>query len=335
MPPRVVTNAEVGALAGVPAERIAALFDVQERRWVRAHESPAPLPGLGCSDLGVAAAKAALADADLDVAAIDTLVTVSTTPDYMTPTLDHLVASKLGLRDAQTFDLRSPCAGLFRAFLLVDGLCALGRTRRALIVTTETLSPFFRFGPDVPKNHRLHTVLYADGAAAFVVEPAPTPELAIRGITIQTTGDGRVSPLTFGGMLSAFPPDLATYESGAYLGHQDFRAVLEHGSRLFWRAGRTVLDAAGLEITDCKFVLTHQATGKMHVHAETLGVPAGMLQTNIARVGNTVGASIGILLDEMHRGGRLSMGDRLLLVAAESSSWSYGGMLVTWNRARP
>jgi 3-oxoacyl-[acyl-carrier-protein] synthase III len=81
-------------------------------------------------------------------------------------------------------------------------------------------------------------------------------------------------------------------------------------------------------------VLTHQATGNMVTHAER-PVPPGLLQTNIARVGNTVGASIGILMDELHREGRFAEGDRLLLVAAESSSWSYGGMLVTWDRARP
>jgi hypothetical protein len=78
-----------------------------------------------------------------------------------------------------------------------------------------------------------------------------------------------------GGMLSAFPPAPGRYESCEYLGYQDFRAVLEKGSRLFWQAGRTVLDAAGAELNDCKFVLTHQATGKMHGHAAKLGVPTG------------------------------------------------------------
>ncbi len=332
LPPRVVTNVEVGAMSGISPERISALFDVEQRHWVRSRESAAPMSGLRCSDLGVAAAQAALADADTALGEVDTVVTVSTTPDFMTPTLDYLVAVKLGLRDVQTFDLRSPCAGLFRAFLLVDALCAQGRTKRALIVTAETFSPFFRFGPDAPKNHRLNTVLYADGAAAFVVEPAADDAHAIRGLTVRTSGDARESPLTFGGMLSAFPPDPGVYERAEYLGNQDFRAVLEHGSRLFWQAGRVVLDATGLEITDCRYVLTHQATGKMDTHAEKLGVPPGLLQSNISRVGNTVAASIGILMDDLHRAGKLTRGDRLLVVAAESSSWSYGGMLVTWDR---
>lgn len=332
LPPRIVTNAEVGALTGLAPERIRALFDVEERRWVRREDSPAPMPGLRCSDLGVGAAHAALADADLAADEIDTIVTVSTTPDYMTPTLDYLVASKLGLKDVQTFDLRSPCAGVFRAFHIVDALCAAGRTQRALIVTAETFSPFFRFGPEAPKNHRLNTVLYADGAAAFVVERAPETARVIDGLTIRTTGNAMASPLTFAGMLSAFPPAHDVFESGEYLGHQDFHAVLEHGSRLFWQAGRSVLDATGRELVDCRYVLTHQATGKMGCHAEKLGVPAAMLPTNIARVGNTVGASIGILMDELHQAGKFSRGDRLLVVAAESSSWSYGGMLVTWDR---
>jgi 3-oxoacyl-[acyl-carrier-protein] synthase-3 len=332
LPPRVVTNAEVGALSGVAPERIAALFDVEERRWVRRLDAAEPAPGLRCSDLGVAAAQAALTDALLTPAAIDTIVTVSTTPDFMTPTLDYVIASKLGLANVQTIDLRSPCAGLFRAFLLVDALCAAGRTQRALIVTAETFSPFFRFGPEVPKNHRLNNVQYSDGAAAFVIEAVPSAESTVRGLTVRMTGDQTESALTFAGMLSAFPPAPGRYESCEYLGYQDFRAVLEKGSRLFWEAGRTVLDAAGAELDDCRYVITHQATGKMHAHAEKLGVPAAKLPTNIARVGNTVGASIGILMDEMYRRGTFTTGDRLLIVAAESSSWSYGGMLLTWDR---
>jgi 3-oxoacyl-[acyl-carrier-protein] synthase-3 len=332
LPPRIVTNDEVGELAGIPPERIAALFDVEERRWVRGRERAAPDEGLRCSDLGTAAAQAALRDAELAAADVDTIVTVSTTPDFMTPTLDYLVATKLGLANVQTFDLRAPCAGLFRAFLLVDGLCASGRTERALVVTAETFSPFFRFGSAVSKNHRLNTTLYADGAAAFVVERTDDPADAIGGLTVRTTGEPRESALTFAGMLSASPPAPGLYESGDYLGYQDFRAVLEHGSRLFWLAGRSVLDAVRLELDDCRFVLTHQATGKMHAHAEKLGVPAAKLPTNIARIGNTVGASIGILMDDLYRAGRLTRGDRLLLVAAESSSWSYGGMVVPWSK---
>jgi 3-oxoacyl-[acyl-carrier-protein] synthase-3 len=80
LPPRVVTNAEVGALAGIAPDRIATLFDIVERRWVRSHDAAAPMPGLRCSDLGVAAAHAALADAGVEAGTIDTLVTVSTIP---------------------------------------------------------------------------------------------------------------------------------------------------------------------------------------------------------------------------------------------------------------
>jgi 3-oxoacyl-[acyl-carrier-protein] synthase-3 len=333
LPSRVVPNAEVGALTEIAPERIAALFDVEERRWARGLEGPAPAPGQRCSDLAASAASAALADAELAIGDVDTLVTVSTTPDYLTPTLDYLVATKLGLAGVRTFDLRAACAGVFRAFALVDALTACGATERALIVTAETFSPFFRFGPDVSRNHRLQTVLYADGASAFVVERTAGDAGALAGLTVRLTdGGGLPSPSGFPGMLSALPPEPTSYEHGDYLGTQDFRAVLEHGSRLFWQAGRAVLDAAGRELADCRYVLTHQATGRMHVHAERLGIPPAMLPTNIARVGNTVSASIGILMDELHRAGRLHAGDRLLLVAAESSSWSYGGMLLTWGR---
>jgi 3-oxoacyl-[acyl-carrier-protein] synthase-3 len=328
LPPRIVTNDEAGALARMRPERIEQLFEVVERRWVR--RGADPTPELTCSELGVRAARAALAAANLEVSAIDTLITVSITPDFMNPPLDYLIGAGLGLRGVATLDLRSPCAGLFRAVLAVEGMMAAGRCRTALIVTSETISPFFRFGATVPRDHRLGTALYADGAGALVVALDESSQRGVGTVFVETTGDVAPPGLVFRGMLGALPPTHDRFQELEYLGYQDFGTVLRRGSELFAHAGRVLCERSGTTVDDYKLVLTHQATGNMKGIAAKFGVPPEKLPTNIRKVGNTISASILILLDELVRAGEVTPGDRLALLAAESSSWSFAGMDLVW-----
>ena len=330
LPPRIVSNEEVGQLARIRAKRIEELFDVRERHWVRGAESAAPDEGQCCSDLGAAAARNAIRNAGVAMDAIDTIITVSTTPDVMIPSLDYIVAAKLGLRDTFCADIRGACAGVFRAVSLVEGLIASGRSKCALIVAAETMSPFFRFGPDVPKDHRLNTVLYADGAGAIVVVATDDDSRGIEMVALSTTGDPSPPGVSVRGVLSATPPTATRFADMDYLGHHDFRAVLAKGSDLTWRSATRVFEAMGTSVDDYKFLLTHQATGHMHGIGARYGVPPEKLPTNIDHVGNTVSASILILLDELNQAGRLDVGDRLLLGTAESSTWTYGSMSLIW-----
>jgi len=330
LPDRIVTNDEVSDLVGIGAQRIAELFEVRRRHWVRRFDAPEPAEGQHCSDLAAEAGRRALRDAALDVDAIDTLVTVSITPDFANPPLDRLVAAKLGLGAVVGIDLRSACAGLFRALLVVEGLIAAGRSRCALVVAAETISPFFRFGRDVPKDQRLNAALYGDGAGAMVVSAAGSQGPRLQHVVVCSTGDPRPPGITFRGMMSATPPSPERYAAMDYLGHQDFRTVLTRGTELFWQAGNAVMERAGTTIESYRYLLAHQATGNMRSLAAKHGVPPEKFPTNIERVGNTIAASIPILLEEIRAEGRLASGDRLLLLAAESSTWSYGGMEILW-----
>jgi 3-oxoacyl-[acyl-carrier-protein] synthase-3 len=83
-------------------------------------------------------------------------------------------------------------------------------------------------------------------------------------------------------------------------------------------------------LCDYKFLLTHQATGHIRDIGTKYGIAPERLPINIGHVGNTVSASILILLDEVKRDGLLASNDRLLLHTAESATWSYAGMSLVW-----
>ncbi len=328
----MVSTAEVGELLGLDPAKITRLFDVRTRRWARRVDKADPADGQFCSDLAADAARNALVAADLGPADIDTLIVTSTTPDLAIPSLDYLVAVKLGLREVTGLTIQAPCTGVFRAVLVAESLMQAGRCQRALVIGAETCSPFFRLEPDLPIEQRLSQSLFADGAGAIVLEASAQDDAAvgIDCVTVQTTGDPQPPGLQFTGMLSATPPTAERFAARDYLGYHDFCTVLTRGAQLTKRAADAVFARTGTTYAHYRWLLTHQATGNLRAIGSRIGIPPEKMAINIERVGNTVAASILILLDEIHRARLVDPGDRLLLITAESSSWSYAGMAVTW-----
>ena len=63
--------------------------------------------------------------------------------------------------------------------------------------------------------------------------------------------------------------------------------------------------------------------------ARRMKQPLEKFPMNLGRFGNTSGASIPILLDELNREGRLQEGDRLLL-AGFGAGLTWGATIITW-----
>jgi len=124
----------------------------------------------GATALFEGAANAALADAGLEAAQIDAVVTVSST-GVVTPTLEARVA--LGLRADV---LRVPvfglgCAGGVSGLAIARDLAAAVPGRRVLLVAVETCTLLFRMDR-LRKADIIATALFGDGAAAAIVSTA-------------------------------------------------------------------------------------------------------------------------------------------------------------------
>jgi 3-oxoacyl-[acyl-carrier-protein] synthase III len=330
LPERVVRNDELEVLTGFPAARILEMFEVEERRWSRGVESADPPEGQRCSDLAAAAALAAIANAGVGADDIGAMVTVTTTPDSLNPPFDNMVARKTGLLGIPAFSLHAPCTGVFRAVALAAALLPSLAGRLVLVVAAETPSPFFRFGDGVPTDHVLNSVLYADGAGALLLGRDGAGRPRIGRLDLRLNVETEPPGVTFPGMLSATPPSAARYADGDYLGRHDFRRVLRVGGKLAADAALRILEDTGASLQDVRWLVTHQATGNMHRIGASHGLPPEKIPVNIGRVGNTVSASILILLDELSRTGRLAPGDLLVLHTAESSTWSSAAMTIHW-----
>ena len=126
-------------------------------------------------DLGAQAAQACLDQAGLTAAAVDHLIFVSTT-GMAAPSLDALLINRLGMR---THTRRTPIWGLGCA----GGVGGLARAyeytlaypaQRAMLIGVELCSVTFQWD-DLSKRNLIAASLFADGAAAVLVEGAGAP----------------------------------------------------------------------------------------------------------------------------------------------------------------
>ncbi|MGH9360457.1 MAG: 3-oxoacyl-ACP synthase III family protein, partial [Thermoanaerobaculia bacterium] len=121
-------------------------------------------PGTSSSDLGVEAARAALADAGVEAGEVDYIVCATLTPDYYFPGIGTIVQQKLGIGAVPSLDIRQQCAGFAYGLQMVDALVRSGMARTVLLVGTDVHTSLMPFSP------RTWEVLYDPEAAPLAEE---------------------------------------------------------------------------------------------------------------------------------------------------------------------
>lgn len=93
---------------------------------------------------------------------------------------------------------------------------------------------------------------------------------------------------------------------------------------------RQLLDEAGTDIGEIKYFVLHQANFRIFESvAKRLKQPMEKFPMNIDRYGNTSGASVPLMLDELNREGKLSRGDKIIL-AGFGGGLTWGAALLEW-----
>src|SRR5882757_5009549 len=179
LPSRVLSNAELSRMVDTTDEWITQRTGIRERRIAAEGETT--------SDMGIKAARAALAAAGVDAQSIDLIVLATSTPDNTFPASAVSVQAGLGITHGAAFDLQAVCSGFVFALAAVDGLLRTGAFKRALVIGSETFSRILDW------SDRGTCVLFGDGAGAVVVEAQMQPGTnADRGVlTSRLRSDGR------------------------------------------------------------------------------------------------------------------------------------------------
>lgn len=318
LPPRVVTNDDLSKVMDTNDEWIVQRTGIRERRYVD--------PGVGASDLGVEAAKIAMAKAGVGPDDIDFLVFATLSPDYFAPGGGVFAQEKLGLRTIGALDIRTQCTGFVYALSIAEMYVKAGMYDTVLVIAAEVQST----GLNLTTEGRDTAPIFADGAGAVVVT-ACDPGRGILSSHLHSEGK-HAKELWIEAPASIDHPRLSeeTLRLGKQFPYMNGKFVFQHAVRRFPEAVREALAANGLTIDDMSLLVPHQANIRItQAVGQTLSLPPEKVFSNIEKYGNTTAASIAIALDECIEQGRIHDGD-VVCLASFGSGFTWASSLIRW-----
>ena len=318
LPPLRVTNADLCACLETTDEWIETRTGISERRRVG--------DGLSTRDLAVEAGNRALKSAGESV--VDAVVVATTSPDRVCPAVAPEVAFRLGVGTVPAFDLTSACSGFLYGLATSAGLIATGTVNSVLFIGAEAFTTF------VNQADRSTAPIFGDGAGAVVLRKAAAGQPGVLG-PFDLGSDGERADLLAipaGGsrQRSAHGRGLQTVPPDQWYLQMAGRPLFKHAVERMTSSTVAVLERAGWSVSDVDWFVGHQANARIvRDVAEKLELPAERVAINIGRVGNTLAASVPILLTDLVADGRLRAGDRVLL-SAFGAGLSWGSTVLTW-----
>ncbi len=311
LPSRILTNAELAGKVDTSDEWIVQRTGIRERRIAA--------PGECTSDLAIAAARAALADGDIDPQSIDLIILATSTPDNTFPASAVSVQAGLGITRGAAFDLQAVCSGFVYALAVADGMLKSGTFKRALVIGAETFSRLLDW------SDRTTCVLFGDGAGAVVLDAvSANGSGAERGIlTTHLRSDGRHKDKLF---VDGGPSSTGT------VGHlrMEGREVFKYAVAMITDVVIDAFAATGYTAADVDWFVPHQANRRIiEGSAQKLGIAPEKIILTVDRHGNTSAASIPLALSVAAGDGRIKPGD-LVLLEAMGGGFTWGAILLRW-----
>jgi 3-oxoacyl-[acyl-carrier-protein] synthase-3 len=311
LPGRVLTNADLAQMVDTSDEWIVQRTGIRERRIAAPDELT--------SDLALAAARAALANAKVDAQTIDLIVLATSTPDNTFPATAVSVQAGLGIEQGAAFDLQAVCSGFVYALATADALLRSGAYKRALVIGAETFSRLLDW------KDRSTCVLFGDGAGALVLEAQQQPGARTdRGVlTTKLRSDGRYKSKLY---VDGGPSSTGT------VGHlrMEGREVFRHAVAMITDVVEDVFRETGYTAADIDWFVPHQANKRIiDGSAHKMGIDPAKVVITVDRHGNTSAASIPLALGVAVADGRVKPGD-LLLLEAMGGGFTWGAALLRW-----
>ncbi|MEE2777649.1 MAG: 3-oxoacyl-[acyl-carrier-protein] synthase III C-terminal domain-containing protein [Acidobacteriota bacterium] len=295
-------------------------------------------PGVASSDLGVAAARAAIEDAGIQAEEIDYIVCATMTPDHYFPGSGTLIQHGLGIPPLPCLDIRQQCAGFAYGMHLSDTLIRGGAAKTVLLVGCDvhtSLMPFsdetwevllgdeerkLENSEDYEWNTRFRhlVVLFGDAAGAMVFRGDDAADG--RGVlAAELYGDGeKVEILHVPGLGSKSRPivDEAMLADGSWVPVMDGRSVFKLAVTRMPRVTKSVLESQGFGLDDLSMLIMHQANLRINEAAQrALRLPDEKVHNNIQRYGNTTSATLPLCFHEARVDGRVGEGDLVAFTA--------------------
>lgn len=287
-----------------------------ERRYLAAPDETA-------SGLSLAAAKDALASADIDPSQIDLIVCCTFSADYRFPALAAKIHADLGVKGGQMMDVQANCAGFVTGLTVASDRMRLDpEVRHALVIGVELNSRF------ISRSNADAAIYHSDGAGAVVL--GRVPGFGILSSAFHTDSSNYEAVRVRGGGSTwtrpdrPFDPAIDTMELN---GIATWKQAITHLPTVIRRAS----EKSGINYREADFFVFHQANLRLIEYlVRKMGGDMTKTYTNVGRIGNTGAASTAIALSEAVASGCLKEGDTVIF-AAVGAGFSFGASVWRWS----
>src|SRR3954464_4876354 len=300
LPEKRLTNDDLSKMVDTNDEWITQRTGIKERRIVAEGETTATL--------ATAAAKRAIAAAEIEAKDLDLIVCATITPEMVFPSTACFVAAALGLSGTPAFDMSAACSGFIYALNTGANFIKAGQYKTVMVIGAETLSRI------VDYTDRASCILFGDGAGAVILKRSNDPSRGLVYASLHADGNGAEAMKCMPGSRHPICSDLlATKDQYIKLkGREVYKFAVTKFAELIQDAMRV----AELSKDDLKLIIPHQVNQRIIDSAmEKLEMGPEKAHVNIDRYGNTSAASIPIALDEAWRAGKVQPGDAIIFVA--------------------
>ncbi len=309
LPPKILNNDDLAKIVDTSDEWIQQRSGIKQRHIADDDQAT--------SSLAIAAAKDALARANMTGADIDGIIVATTTPDKTFPAVAVSVQDAIQMPPGFAFDVQAVCSGFIYALSTADAFIKSSKARRMLVIGAEKMSSILDW------KDRTTCVLFADGAGAVILEGAEGDEDSSDIVSTHLYSNGAMRD-----MLCTTGGPSTTADAGVI--EMQGREVFKYAVQYMSQVVKEALDHNGLTGADIDWLVPHQANIRIiEATAKKLGLSMDNVVVTVDHHGNTSAASIPLALHSAVSDGRIQRGDTLLLEAM-GGGFTWGAALIRY-----
>ncbi|MGB5420476.1 3-oxoacyl-ACP synthase III family protein [Algibacter sp.] len=276
----------------VIVKKFKAITGIDERRYAKSH--------LNTSDLASFAAEKAIENAKINREDLDYIIVAHNYGDVRhdsiqsdtVPSIASRVKHLLRIKNPKCvgYDLLFGCPGWVQGVIQANAFIKAGIAKKCLVIGSETLSRIL-------DPHDRDSMIYSDGAGAVIIE-ATNDEGGILAHESATFALDEAHFIYFGETNNPIKNDNRRYIK------MYGRKIYEFALTNVPLAMKSCLDKSGIDISEVKKILIHQANEKMDeaivkrfYELYGLAMPEGIMPMSIGKLGNSSVATVPTLYD--------------------------------------
>lgn len=313
VPEYILTNEELSTMVDTTDEWIMQRIGIKERRICKDSSK-------ATSDLGVNAVKDLLRKTNTTPDQIDMLICATITPDMPFPATANIIAQKVGINHAWSFDLNAACSGFVFALSTAVQFIESGRYNKVIVVAAEKMSAITNY------TDRTTCPLFGDAGTAVLLEPT-IEDVGVVDYINKVNGLGRHHlHMKAGGSMR--PANHETVDGMEHFVYQEGQVVFKAAVSSMADIAEEIMQKHNLKSEDVAWLVPHQANMRIiDATARRMGLGTERVMINIQKYGNTTSATIPLCLWEYEK--QLKKGDNIILVAF-GAGFTWGSVYLKW-----